>query len=335
MAMLFAATAPERVGALILYATMARMSAAPDYEFAWPAQERRAVMDRVEAEWGSGTGMLGASPPTTSGDARTAEWFGRLQRLAMDPHYATKVTYVNGSVDVRGVLGAIQAPTLVLHRREDAGFDFRHSEYLAAHIPNARLVPLEGEDSLPVPGGRGGGPRRDRGVPDRRPRRARARPHPRHRPLHGHLPLHRARRRARRRPLAHPARAARPRRPGPDHPPPGPRDQVASGTAGWPPSTAPPAPSAPRAGSATTSAPSGWTSAPACTRASARSWATTSAASPSTSPRGSWAAPCAGEVRVSNTVKDLVVGSGLRFDDRGAHELRGVPGEWRLWAVAA
>ena len=42
-----------------------------------------------------------------------------------------------------------------------------------------------------------------------------------------------------------------------------------------------------------------------------------------------------GEVRVSNTVKDLVVGSGLRFDDRGAHELRGVPGEWRLWAVAA
>ena len=42
-----------------------------------------------------------------------------------------------------------------------------------------------------------------------------------------------------------------------------------------------------------------------------------------------------GEVVVSGTVKDLVVGSGISFDDRGDHELRGVPGEWRLWAVAA
>ncbi len=48
---------------------------------------------------------------------------------------------------------------------------------------------------------------------------------------------------------------------------------------------------------------------------------------------GANAAP--GEVLVSGTVKDLVVGSGIEFEDRGEHELRGVPGQWRLWAVAA
>jgi class 3 adenylate cyclase len=48
---------------------------------------------------------------------------------------------------------------------------------------------------------------------------------------------------------------------------------------------------------------------------------------------GAKAAP--GEVLVSGTVKDLVVGSGFEFADRGAHELKGVPGEWRLFAVEA
>ena len=70
-------------------------------------------------------------------------------------------------------------------------------------------------------------------------------------------------------------------------------------------------------------------------RRGARSSATTSAASPSTSPRASWRDAGPGEVLASSTVQDLVVGSGLRFEDRGRHELRGVPGEWQLWKLAA
>ena len=72
---------------------------------------------------------------------------------------------------------------------------------------------------------------------------------------------------------------------------------------------------------------------PACTPASASSSATTSAGWPSTSARGSVRSPSADEVLVSSTVKDLVVGSGISFSDRGARELKGVPGEWRLFAV--
>ena len=60
----------------------------------------------------------------------------------------------------------------------------------------------------------------------------------------------------------------------------------------------------------------------------------TSAGSPSTSGRASAPLPAAGEVLVSGTVKDLVVGSGISFEERGERELRGVPGSWRLWAVA-
>src|SRR3712207_7700502 len=70
----------------------------------------------------------------------------------MDPHYASKVFEMNGQLDVRPVLGAIQAPTLVLHRRDDNAFDIRHSEYLAEHIPNATFRVLEGADTLPFLG---------------------------------------------------------------------------------------------------------------------------------------------------------------------------------------
>ena len=80
---------------------------------------------------------------------------------------------------------------------------------------------------------------------------------------------------------------------------------------------------------------SGSSCAPACTRASARSAATTSAGSRSTSARASGATAGAGEVLVSQTVKDLVAGSGLDFEDRGEHELKGVPGSWRLYSVGA
>ena len=75
--------------------------------------------------------------------------------------------------------------------------------------------------------------------------------------------------------------------------------------------------------------------APACTPASARSAATTSPASRSTSGRGSAPSPAPGEVLVSGTVKDLVVGSEIEFEARGSHALKGVPGEWTVFAAGA
>ena len=68
-------------------------------------------------------------------------------------------------------------------------------------------------------------------------------------------------------------------------------------------------------------------------QASVSSWTRRSAGSPSTSAPRVAAQAHPGEVLVSSTVKDLVAGSGILFQDRGEHELKGIPGEWRLYAV--
>jgi class 3 adenylate cyclase len=152
MALLFAATAPERVEALALYAAMARMSWAPDYEFAWKHDERERAMAAFADQWGQPNAMAAGWAANHTEDRRLVDWIARLQRLAMDPSFAHKQFTLNGRLDVRGVLDTIQAPTLVMHRRQDVAFDFRHARYLADHIPGARLVALEGEDSLPFLG---------------------------------------------------------------------------------------------------------------------------------------------------------------------------------------
>ncbi|MEJ7894012.1 MAG: adenylate/guanylate cyclase domain-containing protein [Solirubrobacteraceae bacterium] len=334
MAMLFAASAPERSGALILYATMARMSAAPGYEFAWPDADRQATMNAINAEWGVGTGMFARFAPGYANDRGMTEWFARLQRLAMDPTYAAKVMVMNGSVDVRGVLASIQAPTLVLHRRHDAGFDNRHSAYLAEHIPNARLAILDGEDSLPFLGDSDSvlgeiqefltGARAER-EPDRilstvlftdicrSTERAAELGDARWRAL---LEQHDS---AVRTQLArHRGRAVK---------------SVGDGVL------------------ATFDGPArairaahGIAEDVGRIGLDVRAGLHTGECEVMGDDVGGLAVHIAArvvasaqarEVLVSNTVKDLVVGSGLRFDDRGEHELRGVPGTWRLWSAAA
>ena len=108
---------------------------------------------------------------------------------------------------------------------------------------------------------------------------------------------------------------------------------TARATASSPPSTARRAPSAAPRRSSRAWTSSASTSASGCTRASASSSTGRSPASPCTPARRVAAHAGAGEVLVSSTVRDLVAGSGLEFDDRGVHELKGIPGEWRLYAA--
>jgi class 3 adenylate cyclase len=150
MAMLFAASAPERVSHLVLYATYARATWAPDYPWARTDEVRNAAMDVLRDNWGTGAGFIEGFAPSHADDHALMEWLGRMQRLAMDPNYGRKMGVLNGRTDVRHVLGSIRVPTLVMHRADDAGFDVRHSRYLAEHIPGARYVELEGRDSLPM-----------------------------------------------------------------------------------------------------------------------------------------------------------------------------------------
>ncbi len=150
MASLFAATHPERTRALVLYEGMARMSAAPGYEWPLSKEEREALADQVRARWGSGDLVLALS--YDPGD-RQRSWAGRLERLAASPATAEAFYRMQSEIDVRPVLPSIQAPTLVLCRPRAKDIDIRHSRYLAEHIPNARLVELPGEHTLPFGAG--------------------------------------------------------------------------------------------------------------------------------------------------------------------------------------
>jgi class 3 adenylate cyclase len=152
MAMLFAASAPERVAALVLYASFARPSQAPDYDWAWPEEARAIAMDGYREHWGDGRHIAKHFAPGHVDDRRLTEWLGRLMRLAMDPTYGRRSAALHGAMDVRPLLESIRVPTLVLHRRHDAAIDHRHGRYLAEHIPNARLATLDGIDSLPFLG---------------------------------------------------------------------------------------------------------------------------------------------------------------------------------------
>jgi class 3 adenylate cyclase len=151
MAMLYAATHPERTRALVLYAGMARITSAPGYEWPGTPQERERRVAEIFAHWGEGA-RLELIAPSLAGDVALRRWFARLERLSASPGALRLLFDIGGETDVRDVLPSIAAPTLVLHRREDQLIDVRHSRYLAERIPDARYVELEGRDNLIIAG---------------------------------------------------------------------------------------------------------------------------------------------------------------------------------------
>ena len=151
MAMLFAATYPERVGRLILYGTFARFSRAADYPHGFPPQVNARWLATVEANWGTGE-LSRHFAPSTADDRDKVRVLGRLERLAMSPGTAHKLFTMLTQTDVRHVLPAIRVPTLVLHRVGDQPVRVGHARYLAEHIPGAKYVELPGADHMPMMG---------------------------------------------------------------------------------------------------------------------------------------------------------------------------------------
>ena len=147
MASLFAATHPDRTEALILYATFARATWAPDYEWAWSVEERDRHMDELIAHWGEGL-VAGSVAPSQLADPNFLEWAGRLERLAASPSTIKRIFDLIGEMDVRDVLPSIRVPTLVMHRAEDSFIKVEHSRYIASKVPGSRYVELEGGDNM-------------------------------------------------------------------------------------------------------------------------------------------------------------------------------------------
>jgi len=147
LAMTFAATHPDKVSALVLYATFARAAWAPDYDWAPKPEDRARTLEVLASQWGQG--MIGAGiAPSKASDPDFIAWAGRMERYSASPGTIRKIQDVVGGTDVRHVLPSIRVPTLVMHRRDDTFLKVEHSRYLAEHIPGARYVELEGRDSL-------------------------------------------------------------------------------------------------------------------------------------------------------------------------------------------
>jgi class 3 adenylate cyclase len=152
MALLFAATHPERVTHLVLFGAMARSTEAEDYHLAPPADVfREASAEMLGPYWGKGYGVE-IFAPSLAEDPVAAKWWGRMERSAASPAMAGMLSEMFLDIDVRAVLPTIKAPTLVLHRHGDRVVDVRAGRWLAERIPGARFVELPGSDHVAFAG---------------------------------------------------------------------------------------------------------------------------------------------------------------------------------------
>ncbi|MDQ3671270.1 MAG: adenylate/guanylate cyclase domain-containing protein [Actinomycetota bacterium] len=148
LCVLFAATYPERTRALVLYGTYAKRRD-PDDDYPWaPTREsRQAYAEDLESTWGENVDISRMSPHA---DEALSVWYQRRGRASLSPAAARDLILMNSQADVRHVLSAVQCPTLVLHRHGDRDSRPDEGHYIAARIPGARFVELAGEDHLPA-----------------------------------------------------------------------------------------------------------------------------------------------------------------------------------------
>jgi class 3 adenylate cyclase len=150
MSLLYTATFPERTSALVLYGSYAKRSWAPDYSFGWEDEQWQAVLDDFEKNWGSPQSLsIAMRAPSVAGDPQIVERIASYYRSAASPGAAAAIMKMNREIDVRNVLPATRVPTLILHRKTEHVLDVGHARYMAQHIPGAKLVELEGEDHQP------------------------------------------------------------------------------------------------------------------------------------------------------------------------------------------
>jgi pimeloyl-ACP methyl ester carboxylesterase len=148
VAAMFAATLPERTAGLIAYGAMAREQWAPDYPFGIMQEESDAEIADVERAWGTdelARELVEVLYPSARDDALEIEDLAAWMRSLGGPGDAAIWSRVDGEIDLRDLLPSIRVPTLVIHRREDRTVSIEHGRFLAAHIPGAELAELPGD----------------------------------------------------------------------------------------------------------------------------------------------------------------------------------------------
>ncbi len=147
IAMVYAATYPERVAGLAVYNPVAKGVRSPDYPWAWSEEEHGRWIEQIRTRWGDrefAAEDLRGYAPTVADDPEMQEWWARVMRFGASPGAAVVIHRMAMSIDIRDVLPSIRVPTLVLHRNSSHG----EAEYIAERIPNARRVQIGGADTL-------------------------------------------------------------------------------------------------------------------------------------------------------------------------------------------
>jgi class 3 adenylate cyclase len=151
MSIMFAALHPERVSHLVLVGTAARFSWAPDYPHWGPTDLAALFIEEWVKRWGTPESpSVRLFAQSRLGDAAFLKWMNRLERGCSTPRAFAETMRLNAGLDVRVVACQIQAPTLVMHYRGDPLVPIVHGRWLADHIPGARFVELDGSDHAEV-----------------------------------------------------------------------------------------------------------------------------------------------------------------------------------------
>lgn len=151
MCSLFAATYPEKTAALVMIGTYAKRIRDAEYKWAPTLAERQHFLEEIGRHWGGPVGLEERAPSVCQ-DARFREWWATYLRMGASPGAAVALTKMNAEIDVRHVLPTVRVPTLVLHRTGDRCLKVEEGRYVAEKIPGARFVELPGEDHLPFVG---------------------------------------------------------------------------------------------------------------------------------------------------------------------------------------
>ncbi len=147
MSILFSATYPARTTALIIYGSYARRLRSPDHPYGKTPEQWQAFLQRLEREWG-GPAAIDIFAPSQAADPQFQQAFARYFRQAASPGTAVEIMRMNGEIDVRPALPVIRVPTLILHRTGDRLTEIGQARYMASQIQGARLRELSGDDHV-------------------------------------------------------------------------------------------------------------------------------------------------------------------------------------------
>jgi pimeloyl-ACP methyl ester carboxylesterase/class 3 adenylate cyclase len=143
---LFAATYPKRVTSLILVNAMVKSLATEDFPWGFTDDSLEVILKYIEGSWGSGLSGEQYFAPSLAGSPGVREWVGRTESATGTPSAMATLMAMNALIDIRPVLAAISAPTLVVHRVDDRVIDVHNGRYFADKIPDAKYVELPGQD---------------------------------------------------------------------------------------------------------------------------------------------------------------------------------------------